>query len=59
MNLTRSLPLVWLLLTSLAVATGSLSAQDKAADQAATAIYADAANFQTNGATELAIEQWI
>ncbi len=33
-------------------------AEEKAADPAAMAIYADAANFQTNGAVDLAIEQW-
>lgn len=34
------------------------NAQDAKSDPAAMAIYADAANFQTNGALDLAIEQW-
>ena len=36
----------------------TVAAQESKADPASMAIYADAANFQTNGAIGLAIEQW-
>lgn len=40
------------------VSTSTVLAQDAASDPKAMAIYADAANFQTNGAVDLAIERW-
>ncbi|EMI58179.1 tetratricopeptide repeat protein, partial [Rhodopirellula sallentina] len=54
---------VALLLTSILVLASvptTLRAQDDGAksDPAAMALYADAANFQTNGAVDLAIENW-
>ena len=38
--------------------TSAVLAQGTNSDPKAMAIYADAANFQTNGAIDLAIERW-
>ncbi|TWT74260.1 tetratricopeptide repeat protein [Allorhodopirellula solitaria] len=60
--MSRSCPilLVILILASFATAieVGAQDRGDSESDAAAVAIYADAANFQTNGVTELAIDSW-
>lgn len=64
MNSNRSLSLVILIVFVLMASTSALmvgqdaGSPDAKSDAAALAIYADAANFQTNGAIDLAIDSW-
>lgn len=54
----RLVKIVLIVLASALIWIRPVAAQETQADPAAMAIYADAANFQTNGAIDLAIEQW-
>ncbi|MFG0291193.1 MAG: tetratricopeptide repeat protein [Rhodopirellula sp. JB044] len=59
-DLPRFVALLMMSILVLASVPATLRAQDDGAksDPAAMALYADAANFQTNGAVDLAIENW-
>lgn len=48
----------WLLLSATLVGVTPSAGQESSENEQAMAAYADAANFQTNGAIELAIEAW-
>ncbi len=49
---------VWMLLAGSLIAVTPSAGQEATENEQAMAAYADAANFQTNGAIELAIEAW-
>ncbi len=58
LSLTRLTFAAWVLLAGSLLWAGPSAGQDAADNEQAMAAYADAANFQTNGAIELAIDAW-